>query len=279
MSIRITPVVAARTHSGIWMDLVKTVHVPPLGDFVAPIARLAHYIVTAPMTGPRLEPGLSSATYVLQNSQAGMRSRDSLGNDVVMRPGGFVWTQGRCGVAHEHLPAEFGRELSCLQLHVHPGFTRTGPVQLVHRVEPEQVPEWRGGSGDCVRVVAGTYAGHASPMAQTHAFTLLDVRLRSGVYFDVAAGHSAVVYVLSGFALALTGSHLVRLDSGQAFALHNSRGNGLLQLVGSGELLVIDAPAASNPLRHDSGRTRSAGAAMNPRDVRAGNPLKPVTAF
>jgi redox-sensitive bicupin YhaK (pirin superfamily) len=279
MSIRITPVVAGRTQAGTRTDFVKTVQVPPLGDVAAPIASLAHYVVTAPMVGPRLEPGLSSVTYVLRNSQAGMRSRDSLGNDLVMRPGGLVWTQGRCGIAHEHLPAEFGRELSCLQLHVHPGFTRTGPVHLVHRVEPEQVPEWRSGSGDCVRVVAGTYGGHASPMAQTHAFTLLDVNLRSGVYFDVAAGHGTVVYVLAGFALALTGSHLVRLEPGQAFALHNPRGNGLLQLVGSGHVLVIDAPAASSTLRQGSEGARSGGAGVNPRTVRAESLLEPATAF
>ena len=54
MSIRITPVVAGRTQAGTRTDFVKTVQVPPLGDVAAPIASLAHYIVTAPMVGPRL---------------------------------------------------------------------------------------------------------------------------------------------------------------------------------------------------------------------------------
>lgn len=269
MSIRISPVIDARTQPGAWTDWIKSVDVAALGDFAGPIARLDHFNVTGPALGPRLGVGLSAMTYVLRDSEVGLRSRDSLGNDILMRPGGLVWMQAGCGVVHEHRPAEIGRELRCLHLCVNhnPSTAHAGPA--VSRLEPEQVPEWWGRSGDCVRIAAGSYAGHAPVEAQASPFNLLDVRLRCVVYLDIGPGHNALVYVLGGFVLGLTEGHTRRLESGQAFVVHNPRGNALLQLVGSAHLLILEGNAASSSIRKPREETAADPIRGRPTSIRS----------
>jgi redox-sensitive bicupin YhaK (pirin superfamily) len=250
LSIRISPVITARTHACQWTDWVRSVEVPTLGEGAAPISRLDHFRLTGPAVGPRLDLGFAAITYVLRDSDASLRSRDSLGNDVLMRPGGLLWMRAGCGVAHEHLPAEIGKQVSCLQLCVKVGHRFAHALPAVVRLEPEQVPEWWGRSGDCVHVAAGAYAGHAPPVLYAPSFTLLDVRLRSAVYFDLLANHTALVYVVSGFALAMLDGQTRRLESGQAFAAHNQRGNALLQVLGSAHLLILDAAAQPGKTEH-----------------------------
>lgn len=253
MSIRISPIVSARTHAQAWTDWIKTVDIPSPGGFSGPATTLDHFRLTGPASAPRLTTGLSAITYVLGDSDVGLRTRDSTGREILMPPGGLVWLQARDGVEHEHLPAEFGRELKCLQLRVKPEAVPAGHDPSVSRIEPEQVPEWRSTAGDCVRIVAGSYAGRSSQALHPGALNFLDVRLRCAVYFDVGPGHNALVYILSGFVLALTEGHTLRLESGQAFVLHNPRGNALLQLVGAGQVLILDGLATSDAMAQRNG--------------------------
>jgi hypothetical protein len=55
---------------------------------------------------------------VFEDSPGDLRSRDSLGNDVVTGPGGIVWTQAGSGLLHEETPADPDRELHGLQVFV-----------------------------------------------------------------------------------------------------------------------------------------------------------------
>ena len=48
---------------------------------------------------PHPHAGFSAVTYVLEDSEGKLRSRDSLGNDLVTGPGGIVWTQAGSGAA------------------------------------------------------------------------------------------------------------------------------------------------------------------------------------
>jgi redox-sensitive bicupin YhaK (pirin superfamily) len=67
---------------------------------------------------PHPHAGFSAVTYVLEDSEGKLRSRDSLGNDLVTGPGGIVWTQAGSGLIHEELPADSNRELHAVQVFV-----------------------------------------------------------------------------------------------------------------------------------------------------------------
>lgn len=226
---------------------VQSVDLREAGDLSAPVSSLDHFRVTSGAFGPRLQARASAATYVLEDSRGSLRSRDSLGNDVVMRPGGLVWMQGGCGVMHEHLPAEAGQELHGLHVCINPNGMNRQATPAVSRLEPEQVPVWRDSSGDRVRVVAGSFAGIDSPFMPTKTFTLLDIQLRSAVYFDVRECHSALVYVLAGMARVFADGNSRLLEPTQAVAIHNPRGSALLQIIGCGHLLILSDAVESVP--------------------------------
>src|SRR5271166_1781445 len=87
-------------------------------------ARLAN---RRPRRFPRAWPALSAASargllradVRVRGLTRGVRSRDSLGNDVIVRPGGIVWFQAARGALHqEEVPAQQGTELHGAQIFV-----------------------------------------------------------------------------------------------------------------------------------------------------------------
>ena len=67
---------------------------------------------------PHPHAGFSALTYVFEDSEGRARSRDSLGNDVVVDPGGIVWFQAGSGAIHHEVPAEAARELRGAQIFI-----------------------------------------------------------------------------------------------------------------------------------------------------------------
>lgn len=82
-----------------------------------PIAVLDDFRVRGEPFPPLPHAGFSAVAYVFEDSQSGLRSRDSLGDDVVIGPAGIVWTQAGSGVIHHEIPASDG-DLHVLQLFV-----------------------------------------------------------------------------------------------------------------------------------------------------------------
>jgi hypothetical protein len=70
-----------------------------------------------------------------------------------------------------------------------------------------------------VRVVLGSFEGVSSPLVPAEPFTLLDVKLRREISFDLQAAHNAVVYVLTGYVVVRTDGHTEKVNGGHALAL------------------------------------------------------------
>jgi pirin-like protein len=86
--------------------------VEQLGGLASPVLVFDDFRVRKLPFSPHPHAGFSAVTYVLEDSQRGLRSRTSLGNDIVVGPGGIVWTQAGRGVIHEEAPADADREQS-----------------------------------------------------------------------------------------------------------------------------------------------------------------------
>ncbi len=146
--------------------------------------------------GPHPHAGFSAVTYVFEDSAGALRSRDSLGNDIVVGPGGVVWTQAGSGAMHEELPAQPGRELHGLQVFVNlPSRLKLTPPRVMHLDGPA-VPVWRGPEGDRVRVVSGAYAQVESPLRPAHPLDWLDLHLARALPLLLPTGHRALLYVV-----------------------------------------------------------------------------------
>jgi redox-sensitive bicupin YhaK (pirin superfamily) len=190
MSIQFSPAIAAKAQAlgknGVLS--IQNIDLQELGERSSPVALLDHFRVRGRPFAPHPHAGFSAVSCVLEDSQAGLRSRDSLGNDIVTGPGGIVWTQAGKGVIHEELPAETDRELHGVQIFVNLSSKNKLAAPQVFRLARSEVPEWRSPAGDRVRVLVGSFEGVSSPLVPAEPFNLLDVELRREISFSLQNG-------------------------------------------------------------------------------------------
>jgi redox-sensitive bicupin YhaK (pirin superfamily) len=148
---------------------------------------------------PHPHIGLSTVTYLFDGE---ISHRDSLGTELVIRPGDLnLMTAGRGIVHSERTPEKLrGQPLSIsglqtwLALPDHmeetdPTFAHTG-----HEAMP--VIDIKGASG---RVVIGAFEGLASPVKVFTDTMYVDLTLEPGARFPFSAGHEErAIYILSG---------------------------------------------------------------------------------
>lgn len=142
--------------------------------------------------------------------------RDSAGNGGVIGPGDVQWMTAASGILHEEFHSDAftrqGGELEMVQLWVNlPAKDKMGPAGyqgiLAADIPSVDLPDGAG----TLRVIAGSYAGHAGP-AHTHTpMDVWDVRLAAGksARFPLAAGRNSMLVVLRG-TLLVNGASVAR---------------------------------------------------------------------
>lgn len=223
MSTRFIPIIASQA-GGNGSFSVRALESHLLGKWASPVLLLDEFRVTGRPFPPHPHAGFSAVTYVLEDSNGNLRSRDSLGNDLVTGPGGVVWTQAASGLLHEELPSDPHRELHAVQVFVNLSSRNKFVAPKTLRLQAKEVPEWRSESGDRVRAVVGTFRTTQSPLSPAEPFTLLDVQLRSHLAFDLPDGHNSVVYVLSGSVRLDNGVQASEVVGGGALVAHGGGG-------------------------------------------------------
>lgn len=157
MATEFSPIITSQGRGGGSFSL-QQLDLHQWGERASPVEVLDHFRVSGRPFPPHPHAGFSAVTYVFEDSQASLRSRDSLGNDAVVGPGGLVWTQAGSGLMHEETPAEKGRELHGLQIFVNLSSKNKLVKPQQFRIENQGVPAWRSNAGDRVRVVVGSFA-------------------------------------------------------------------------------------------------------------------------
>lgn len=89
-----------------------------LAGFTSPLVGVDHFWMSGPTFAPHPHAGFAAITYVFDDSEGGMRNRDSLGHDFVAGPGDLIWTQAGAGVIHDELPDAPGKTVHGLQIFV-----------------------------------------------------------------------------------------------------------------------------------------------------------------
>ena len=227
---------------------IKAIDLSEVAGCATPVTALDHFRVRGEPLPPQPHPGLSAFTYVFEDSEGSLRKRDSLGNDVVVGPGGIVWTQAGSDVIHHEIPMDEDRELHGLQLFVNHGANNkyVGPQML--GLQGNEVREWWHSAGDGVRVVVGSFEGITSPLVPAEPFTLLDVVLRREITFNIPPAHNALVYVLEGLVAIGAAGRQQKLIRGQALALHGGGGRARLEALSPAHVIVLSAPEIREPM-------------------------------
>ena len=235
-AIYFSPVVRTRARGQGGPFAVRSVELDRLGEDASPIVVLDDFRVSRHVFGPHPHAGFSAVTYVCEDSRGELRSRDSLGNDLVVGPGGVVWTQAGRGVLHDEMPAESGKELHGLQVFVNLTGANKHVEPRVLSLKSDEVPEWRSDSGDRVRVVVGAFDGLSSPLIPAEPFDLLDVELHRSASFDLRPGRNLLVYVLDGSIAALADRREEKISRYQAAVL---RGTGRVTFYADGRARFV----------------------------------------
>jgi redox-sensitive bicupin YhaK (pirin superfamily) len=190
-----------------------------------PFIMVDHFRMSEPAFAPHPHAGFSAVTYLFDDSATGMFSRDSLGGEHEILPGGLHWTLAGRGVMHDEFPMEAGREAHGLQIFVNLPAEQKLRAPTVMRLAPEQMPR-RVGEGWRAVQVFGADTGLDLPWP----VSLVLVDINAGVGFDLAMAEGE-----QGFALVIQGS-------GRADQLPLSTGRALSLSVGGSARVVADEP-------------------------------------
>ena len=109
MPIHISPVIAAKPRSLAGFSSFLHVDLDVPGVSASPVTVLDDFRMGGLRICPHPHAGFAAVTYVLEDSRGDLRSRASSGIDIVVGPGGIVWTHAGSGVVHEEVPAVPGR--------------------------------------------------------------------------------------------------------------------------------------------------------------------------
>jgi redox-sensitive bicupin YhaK (pirin superfamily) len=238
VSIQLSSAIVAKMHGSRTFS-VKTIDLGELGGAVSPLALFDEFRVSGSPFGPHPHAGFTAITYVFEDSPGALRSRDSLGNDLTVGPGGIVLLQSGRGALHEETPAETGRELRGAQIYINLSAKNKRAVPSTLMLQSRQVPEWSNADGDRVRVVVGSFAGVASPLTPLEPFTLLDIDLQREISLDLPNAHNALVYVRQGSLLAQTQEDVQAVPAEHALMLHGDGGRVSFAAVGCAKFMIV----------------------------------------
>lgn len=202
----------------------------------SPLVLIDEFRVQGRPFAPHPHAGFSAVTYILEDSPSRLRSRDSLGGDHVVGPGGLVWTQAGRGVMHEELPADPGGQLHGIQFFVNTSRVNKGLAPEVFALTPDRAPVWLGPGNDRVRVMVGGFGDLKSPLVPADPFTLLDITLETRIDLTLEQGEIGLIYGLTGPISIEAPGAAARLRQGQAIEV---RGQGAFSLHGGPNARVL----------------------------------------
>ncbi len=226
-----------------------------LGVEVDPFLSIDHFRIAAPTFPPHAHAGFSAATYVLPESETGMKNRDGFGDVSRIPPGGVHWTAAGSGIVHEEIPEIPGRVAEGMQIFVRqPMEDERAPPRIFH-VDEDKVPT-AALPGGTVRLLAGRYEALASSFEPPSPLTLLDVSLSKGGSFRWPDSRPSALSS-AGFAVYLFSG---QIDLGEAYGSKRyvSAPNVIAFEAGAGEMqlqAILDARfllMAGQPLRMPS---------------------------
>ncbi|MBS7537680.1 pirin family protein [Ancylobacter lacus] len=251
MAPRISRVQNARRHRSGTTFSVNAIDLQRLEGLASPLALLDDFRVSGAPFGPHPHAGFSAITYVLEDSPVALRSRDSLGNDLDIRPGGIVWLQAGKGAQHQEVPAIPGRELHGAQIYVNLSARNKVVAPRTMYLQPEEVPVWTDEAANRVRVLVGRYGDLASAIAPAEPYRILDARIATEVRVPLGKGDHTVLYCLDG-AVELAVDDAVRaLPSQAAIAVADAANLRLAATAHPAHVLVLSGAALDEPVVAD----------------------------
>lgn len=218
---------------------IAQLHESVLGRPLDPFLMCDCFEMAEPFFPPHPHAGFSAVTYMLRDSANGFVNRDSRGDRSLIQPGDLHWTEAARGMMHEEVPIIRGAVCHGLQLFVNLPAREKLAEPRVYHLDADAVPRLRQPGAE-LRVLAGTFAGAASPVQPRTACALVDVELEPEAHIELSieASWNAVGLLVQG-GLA---DHAAAPIAALRFAAH---GDGLALAAGpkgATVILLLGAP-------------------------------------
>ena len=242
-----------------------------------PFIMVDHFRMSEATFAPHPHAGFSAVTYLFDDSATGLISRDSLGGEYPIQPGGLHWTLAGRGVMHDEFPAEAGREAHGLQIFINLPADQKLRAPEVLRIAPAQMPRREGSGWRAVRVFGGDGEGKGEPslaIVDLDAGATFELKLADGEQGFVAviqgSGHAGELPLSTGRALSLPDGSQVRLQADEPLRLACFSGRPLREpLVRHGPFVMSDEGQVVAALQ----RFQSGGMGrLSPRDSPTATP-------
>ena len=211
-----------------------------LGDLFDPFLLIDHFEMNGPFFAPHPHAGFSVSTYLLPDSDGRILNRDTVGEDLLIEPGGVLWAHTGAGLQHEENPAETGPRVHGVQTWVNLPVAAKHAAPLRVSFGPDQIPvlAWPGGTE--IRLLAGALGAARGPEGPPNVTCYADVRMPPGAEatFDSALGENMFAFALEGAGRTGPKGADAALDAGQVAAFGRERGRIILR-AGSGGLRLM----------------------------------------
>jgi redox-sensitive bicupin YhaK (pirin superfamily) len=208
-----------------------------IGHEIDPVIGIDHFNVRAPVFAPHPHAGFSAVTYLFEDSEGEFVNRDSLGHQIVAKPGAVIWTITGSGVLHEEYPRQRGRRSHGLQVSFNLAAAEKMQAPRVMFVDGPEVPAFEG-EGLRARVVAGAVGGVSGKLEPPGEVLFLDVKLGPDAAFEhpVPADFNALAYVVAGSVFVGDRGRLLRTLDAATFA---TDGDAVLLRATAGEVAHV----------------------------------------
>lgn len=216
----------------------------------SPIQLFDDFRVAGRPFGPHPHAGVSVLTYLFEDSPGPSRSRDSLGNEPTVGPGGIVWLQSGRGVLHEETPEYDDRALHGAQIYVSLTAANKAAPPRTLWLAGADVPVWSDADGNTVRVVVGRFDDVASPLVPAEPFDFLDLQVSSTVSIDLPPSRIGLVHARDAATLRV-GDEVVRIAPDQMVSVVG--GAPLAVSASGGARLLVLAGEIDRAPRHTHG--------------------------
>lgn len=160
-----------------------------------PFIMVDHFRMSEAVFAPHPHAGFSAVTYLFDDSATAVISRDSMGGEHEILPGGLHWTLAGRGLMHDEFPAEPGRQAHGLQLFVNLPAEQKLCEPAVMRLSADLMPRRVGEGWQAVQVFGGS-AELALPWPS--ALAIVDLQAGAAYEMAVAADEQAFALVITG---------------------------------------------------------------------------------
>ena len=149
---------------------------------------------------PHPHIGLSTLTYLLEGS---IQHKDSLGNDIEIKPGAVNWMTAGKGVVHSERTPEYLRNT---EKHLHGFQIWVGlPKDMeqkeatFHHTEADDIPVWHDGNLQ-YKLIAGEFFGRKSPVPVHSKLFFLEIKSQDAKKINIGGDlfGEVAIYVLDG---------------------------------------------------------------------------------